>query len=206
MDLAVQIDALLPQTQCARCGYPGCLPYAQAVAQGQAEINQCPPGGQKTVDALAHLLKRPAVALNPDFGRVPEQRMLAVIEEEHCIGCTLCIQACPLDAIIGAAKLMHTVLLEECSGCELCLPPCPVDCIQMVAVSDYPHIYPNWTRVQAKRAKQRFLARQKRLESACRDSRHETARTTDPRKALIAEALTRVKRKKALSAGAEKSF
>ena len=129
--LANSIDALLPQTQCRQCGYAGCRPYAQAVAAGRAGINQCPPGGEETIRELAALLDRPVVPLAPEFG-VARPPLAAVIDEAVCIGCTLCIQACPVDAIAGAAKLMHTVIAAECTGCELCIPPCPVDCIAMV--------------------------------------------------------------------------
>lgn len=126
-----QIDALLPQTQCAQCGFPGCRPYAEAIAAGEADINQCPPGGEAGIRALADLLGREPKPLNPDNG-VEKPRRVAVIDEQACIGCTLCIQACPVDAIVGASKQMHTVIAAECTGCDLCLPPCPVDCIDMV--------------------------------------------------------------------------
>jgi len=126
-----RIDALLPQTQCAQCGFPGCKPYAEAIVDGAADINRCPPGGEATIRALADLLERDAKPLDPERG---EERLpaLAVIDEDLCIGCTLCIQACPVDAILGAAKQMHTVIASECTGCELCIEPCPVDCIEMV--------------------------------------------------------------------------
>ena len=129
-----RINRILPQTQCAQCGYPGCRPYAEAIAAGLADINQCPPGGEAGIRALADLLGREPVPLNPEFG---EQKVpaIALIDEEICIGCTLCIQACPVDAILGSAKLMHTVIADECTGCELCIPPCPVDCISLVAPS-----------------------------------------------------------------------
>ncbi|MDJ0656828.1 MAG: electron transport complex subunit RsxB [Xanthomonadales bacterium] len=126
-----QIESLLPQTQCAQCGYPGCRPYAEAIASGEAEINQCPPGGDAGIKALADLLGREPMELNPENGE-EKPREVAVIIEKWCIGCTLCIQACPVDAISGASKRMHTVIAAECTGCELCLPPCPVDCIEMV--------------------------------------------------------------------------
>ncbi len=132
--LVEQIDAILPQTQCGQCGYPGCRPYAEAIASDAAEINQCPPGGEDGIIALAELLGRDPLPLNPDNGVADDVKTLAVIDEDRCIGCTLCIQACPLDAIVGANKLMHTVIEAECTGCELCVPPCPVDCIDMVPV------------------------------------------------------------------------
>ena len=129
--LMLRIDALLPQTQCTRCGYPACMDYARAIAQGEADINQCPPGGTAGIDELARLLGRAPKPLNPANG-LELPRTLALIDEEVCIGCTKCIQACPVDAILGASKVMHTVLVDECTGCELCIAPCPVDCISMV--------------------------------------------------------------------------
>lgn len=125
------IDALLPQTQCTRCGYSGCRPYAEAIAAGEAAINQCPPGGAATIEALARLTGLPALPLHPANG-VEKPREVAFILEEHCIGCTKCLPACPVDAIVGASKRMHTVIVAECTGCELCIAPCPVDCIVMV--------------------------------------------------------------------------
>ncbi len=130
------IDALLPQTQCAKCGFAGCRPYAEAIAAGEADIDRCPPGGEAGVARLASLLGRhPAPPLNPLHG-VEEARAAALIDESSCIGCTLCIQACPTDAIVGAAKAMHTVLTEHCSGCGLCILPCPVDCIRMMPMRE----------------------------------------------------------------------
>lgn len=126
--LADRIDALLPQTQCEQCGYHGCRPYAEAIASGAAPINQCPPGGAAGIARLAELLQQPAPPLNPAHG-IEKPRTLARIVEADCIGCTKCIQVCPVDAIIGAPKRMHTVLTEDCTGCELCVPACPVDCI-----------------------------------------------------------------------------
>jgi len=126
-----QIDAILPQTQCGQCGFPGCRPYAEAIARDEADINQCPPGGEAGIRALADLLGREPKPLNPENGE-EKPRTVAVIDEQACIGCTLCIQACPVDAIVGASKQMHTVIADECTGCDLCLPPCPVDCIDMV--------------------------------------------------------------------------
>jgi electron transport complex protein RnfB len=133
--LADQIDAVLPQTQCTKCGYPACRPYAEAIARGDAQINQCPPGGAEGIAKLATLLGRDVVPLNPANGE-ERSRTAALIDESLCIGCTLCIQACPVDAIVGAPKLMHTVLLQHCTGCDLCLPPCPVDCIAMVELGE----------------------------------------------------------------------
>lgn len=129
-----KIDALLPQTQCGQCGFPGCRPYAEAIAQGRADINQCPPGGEAGVKALADLLGVEPKPLNAEHG-TEKPKALAVIDETTCIGCTLCIQACPVDAILGAPKFMHTVIASECTGCELCIAPCPVDCIHMLPVS-----------------------------------------------------------------------
>ena len=129
------INQLLPQTQCTRCGYDGCLPYAQAIAQGQAH-NQCPPGGQDLIDELSELLQRPTLSLNPIHGQETAPK-LAIINEDQCIGCTKCIQACPVDAIFGTSKSMHTVIQSECNGCELCVEPCPVDCIDIV-IQDQP--------------------------------------------------------------------
>ena len=129
-----KIDALLPQTQCGQCTYPGCRPYAEAMANGEAEINQCPPGGEATIIALADLLNVEVIPLNAEIGETKETKTIVIIDEQTCIGCTLCIQACPVDAILGAAKQMHTIISSECTGCDLCIPPCPVDCIHIVPV------------------------------------------------------------------------
>jgi len=129
--VADRIDAILPQTQCGQCGYPGCRPYAEAIADGSADINRCPPGGEAGIRALAELLGREPTPLNPENG-IEKPAQVALIREPECIGCTKCIQACPVDAIVGAPKLMHTVVADLCTGCELCLPPCPVDCIDLV--------------------------------------------------------------------------
>ena len=131
MALADDIDALLPQTQCTRCGYNGCKPYAEAIASGLAEINQCPPGGAGTIEALATLLHRPSLALNPANG-IEGPELVALIDEAVCIGCAKCLPPCPVDAIVGARKQMHTVVTALCTGCELCIAPCPVDCIKMM--------------------------------------------------------------------------
>jgi len=128
-----EILSALPQTQCGQCNYPGCRPYAEAIIQGEADFNQCPPGGTATIKILADILGRQVKALNQVHGREKESH-LALIDETLCIGCVKCIKACPVDAILGAAKQMHTVLAEECTGCELCVAPCPMDCISMQAV------------------------------------------------------------------------
>ena len=129
-----QLDALLPQTQCGQCSYPGCRPYAEAIAQGDEKINKCPPGGESTINAIADLLGVDPEPLDAEHGEEKDVKLLAVIREDECIGCTKCIQACPVDAILGAAKQMHTVIAKECTGCDLCVEPCPVDCIDMVPV------------------------------------------------------------------------
>ena len=131
--LVDQIDSILPQTQCGQCDFPGCRPYAEAIASGEAEINQCPPGGQDGVDALAELLDVETLTLNEELGETKQKR-IAVVDEKVCIGCTLCIQACPVDAFVGSSKVMTQVISSECTGCDLCLPVCPVDCINMVEV------------------------------------------------------------------------
>jgi electron transport complex protein RnfB len=132
--LVDKIDAVLPQTQCGQCGYPGCKPYATAIAAGEAEINKCPPGGEEGIHKLAELLGREFVPFG--VGAAPKAKSVAFIDENTCIGCTLCIQACPVDAIVGAAKQMHTIIARECTGCELCIAPCPVDCISMLPIQE----------------------------------------------------------------------
>ena len=131
--LVEQVDALLPQTQCGQCGHPGCRPYAQAIVAGEA-INHCPPGGQSTINNLADLLGVEAPSLDEEHGEATDIKQVAFIREEDCIGCTKCIQACPVDAILGAQKKMHTVIESECTGCDLCVEPCPVDCIDLLPV------------------------------------------------------------------------
>ena len=157
--LAGAIDAILPQTQCTQCGYPSCEPYARAVAAGEADINRCVPGGEEGVHALARLTGRAVKPVDPRCGR-PGPLRVAVIDEAHCIGCTLCIQACPVDAIAGAAKLMHTVIQPLCTGCALCVPPCPVDCIEITTPSA---AWARWTPDRAAAARHRFEARRERL-------------------------------------------
>jgi Na+-translocating ferredoxin:NAD+ oxidoreductase subunit B len=131
--VADQVDGLLPQTQCGQCGYPGCRPYAEAVAKGDEEINKCVPGGEAVILALADLLGKEPVALEEGAEKV---KSVAVVDEKECIGCTLCLQACPVDAIVGAAKQLHAIIASECTGCELCIKPCPVECIHMVPIRE----------------------------------------------------------------------
>ena len=203
--LAAEIDALLPQTQCTKCGYAGCMPYARAVAAGEADINQCPPGGEAGIRTLAALLGRDAKPLNPANG-AEAPRTVARIDEARCIGCTLCIQACPVDAIVGAAKLMHTVIADLCTGCDLCLPPCPVDCIDTLPV---PEAQACWTRDMADAARSRFQFRELRLERDRVEHARRLARKaeeklgqpmSDAKKAVI---LAAIERARARAAGIE---
>ncbi len=159
--LSGRIDALLPQTQCRQCGYPGCRPYAEAVARGDADINRCPPGGDDTIRELARLTGVSTRPLDPSCG-ASAPPAIAVIDEKVCIGCTLCIQACPVDAIVGASKLMHTVIAAECTGCRLCIPPCPVDCISIEETGE--SLTPEERGRRAQAYKKRYTARTTRLE------------------------------------------
>ena len=186
------IDSLLPQAQCGKCGHAGCRPYAEAIVQGRAGINQCPPGGDELIRGLAAVLNVPYEPLDPTFG-VHRPPAVAVIEEAACIGCTLCIQACPVDAIAGAAKLMHTVIADECTGCELCLPPCPVDCIVMQPRQRTPTAEAR--RLAAARARRRYDARSARLarERASRSARLEATphAARERKRAAVERALAR---------------
>lgn len=177
--LAGRIEDLLPQTQCTKCGYSGCGPYARAVAAGSANYNQCPPGGAEGVARLAALLGKPVIPLNPANG-VERPRSLAVIDEHVCIGCTLCMQACPVDAIVGAPKQLHTVLADWCTGCDLCVAPCPVDCIAMVPVTGTATGWDAWTQQQADAARRRHTMRNARLtrERDAAEQRAAARRTT----------------------------
>jgi len=202
--LVDRIDALLPQTQCTQCGYEGCRPYAQAIAHEGEAINRCPPGGQQGVQALARLLSKPEQQLDSSCGEhLP--LTVALIDETHCIGCTLCIQACPVDAIVGANKLMHTVLASQCTGCGLCLPPCPVDCIEMRPAGH------EWTAAHAEQAREHHQARQRRLQAQHPESSSLAARTLankaslssaallneDAKQKIIADALARARARRA---------
>ncbi|MDW5441876.1 electron transport complex subunit RsxB [Polaromonas sp. SM01] len=153
--LAERINAVLPQTQCTRCGYPDCAAYAEAIAAGQAEINQCPPGGAEGITRLAAITGRPVTALNSENG-IEGPRQLAVIDEAWCIGCTLCLDACPTDAIVGSNKLMHTVIEPYCTGCELCIPVCPVDCISLENVTGEHTGWAAWSEPDAALARKRY--------------------------------------------------
>jgi electron transport complex protein RnfB len=191
--LADRLDALLPQTQCTRCGYDGCRPYAEAMAAGEANVNRCPPGGPQAIAALAQAAGREPVPLAPECG---EHRPLAVarIDEARCIGCTLCIDACPVDAILGGAKRMHVVLASLCSGCELCVAPCPVDCIAMVPAPR------EWTREDAAAARERHVRRAGRLARGERIAERGEAAVTDAaqaRAATVAAAIERARARRA---------
>jgi electron transport complex protein RnfB len=190
--LADRIDAILPQTQCEQCGYHGCRPYAEAIARGDAQINQCPPGGAAGIARLAALLDRPPLPLNPANG-VEKPRMLARVIEADCIGCTKCIQACPVDAIVGASRLMHTVLIDRCTGCELCLPPCPVDCIVMADAGRAAESAAE-RRQRADAARERFAAHNARLlRERERGQRQAAADQASAGRAAVLAAIARAK-------------
>lgn len=185
--LAAQLDRALPQTQCTRCGYPDCRAYAEAMAQGAADIDQCPPGGQAGVARLAAVLGVAEKPLNPAFGIEIAVELVAKIIEADCIGCTKCIQACPVDAIVGGPNLMHTIITADCTGCELCVPPCPVDCIAMVAAPELPAPF-----LRAAHSLSRYQDRSARLVRWDDDDAAARARkkATDPLAAARARALT----------------
>ncbi len=197
-ELEDAIDRVLPQTQCTKCGYPACRPYARAIAAGEAGINRCPPGGDAGIRALAALTGIPHAPLDPACG-VEGPRRIAVIDEARCIGCTLCIAACPVDAIVGARKQMHTVIAELCTGCDLCLPPCPVDCIDMV-----PATGSAWDGTRADAARRRHerrasrLAREKAARALARTQRGTAPRhTAQAKRAAIDAALERARARRA---------
>ena len=202
--LADQLEDLLPQTQCTKCGYPACRPYAQAIADGEANYNQCPPGGIEGVARLARLLGKPVIPINPLNG-VARPRPVAVIDESLCIGCTLCIQACPVDAIIGAAKQMHTILPDLCTGCDLCVAPCPVDCIAMVDVTPGNSGWAAWSQEQADAARARHDFRNLRLQREKQENDARLAakaaaklKAVETESALTPEAKAEQERKKAI--------
>ena len=160
--LFLLLNDALPQTQCTRCGFPDCASYARAMAEEQTPINQCPPGGQAGIERLAALTGQPVIPLNPEHGQ-EGPRLVAIIDEAWCIGCTLCIKACPTDAILGANKMMHTVIEPWCTGCELCIPVCPVDCIQLENMTGEQTGWAAWSAQQADTARGRYASRQQRL-------------------------------------------
>jgi electron transport complex protein RnfB len=181
--LADRIEDLLPQTQCTKCGYPACRPYAEAIAAGNASYNQCPPGGAEGIARIAELLGKPVIPINPVHG-LERERPVAVIDESACIGCTLCIQACPVDAIVGAAKQMHTVIASLCTGCDLCVPPCPVDCIDMQAATPGRTGWAAWSQADADAARARHDERTSRLQ---REKQENDARLAAKALAKLAE-------------------
>ena len=196
--LASRLDAVLPQTQCTRCGFDGCMPYAQAMAAGEADIDRCPPGGDATVVTLAQITGRAARTVNPEYGR-PGPLLVAVIDEAACIGCTLCIEACPVDAIVGAQKRMHAILPSLCSGCELCVAPCPVDCIAMVPLRR------EWSVADADAARMRHRERNARVERNERIANRKASLAAvrsdaAKREATIAAAIARARARRAAAA------
>ena len=206
--LADQIEDQLPQTQCTKCGYPACRPYAEAIAAGEADINRCPPGGMAGVARLASVTGRPVIPINPANG-VERPRPVAFIDENLCIGCTLCIQACPVDAILGAPKQMHTILPSLCTGCDLCVAPCPVDCISMIPVTGERTGWDAWSQEQADAARARHDFRTERLqrEKEENDARLaakalEKMRAVTAEETNTAEELAEKERKRAIIAAA----
>ncbi len=196
--LVARIDALLPQTQCTKCGHPGCEPYARALASGAAGINQCPPGGDTLIRKLAELLGRNYAPLDPARG-TERARHVAQIDEPRCIGCTLCIQACPVDAIVGAAQQMHTALVELCTGCDLCIAPCPVDCIAMIPAAG---VDATWNQPRMDAARERFARRNLRL---ARDAAERAARRTPEQAAgTVAQPLSKEQKRATIRAAVER--
>jgi electron transport complex protein RnfB len=194
-DLAARLHAALPQTQCTRCGYPDCAGYAQALSEGSAGINQCPPGGAEGIVRLAALTGQPVLPLNPSNG-IEAPRTVAVIDEAWCIGCTLCLAACPTDAILGANKQMHTVIEPYCTGCELCLPVCPVDCISLDNVTEVRTGWDAWSEQQAGQALQRYSLHVQRLkqdDALQQEALEESAVQAGPQSPLIQAVLAQAR-------------
>jgi electron transport complex protein RnfB len=191
--LAARILDALPQTQCTRCGYPDCAGYAQAIAAGEAGIHQCPPGGAEGVARLSELTGQPTRAIDPQFG-VEGPRALAVIDEAWCIGCTLCLDACPTDAILGIHKRMHTVIEAHCTGCELCIPVCPVDCISLEVATLGRSGWQAWSQTQADQARKRYEAHgQRREKHESRVAKEPAAAPADRKRAIVEAALARAR-------------
>ena len=193
--LADRIDAALPQTQCTRCGYADCRAYANAVAEGQAGINQCPPGGAEGVSRLAAISGRPLRPLSPEFG-VEGPRRVMFVDESRCIGCTLCIKACPVDCIVGAPKRMHTVIEPLCTGCELCLPACPVDCIEVEIATPLKTGWGAWSDSDAQRSRERYARHLRRLDREALEAAPQ-APAPDARQAAVEAALRRARERAA---------
>ena len=190
--LAARILDALPQTQCTRCGYPDCAGYAEAIAGGDAGIHQCPPGGAEGVARLSQLTGQPAQPIDPQFG-TEGPRALAVIDEAWCIGCTLCLDACPTDAILGIHKRMHTVIDDYCTGCELCIPVCPVDCISLEVATPGQSGWQAWSQAQADLARERYAAHQRREKHAPEVAEPEPAAAPDRKRAIVEAALARAR-------------
>jgi electron transport complex protein RnfB len=188
------IHRALPQTQCTRCGYPDCRGYADAIADGRADINRCPPGGTEGIRRLAAITGRPPMPLDPSCG-TEGPRHVARIDEAWCIGCTLCMDACPVDCIVGAPRQMHSVIADHCTGCELCLPPCPVDCIELVDASGGRTGWQAWSPAQAEAAGERYRRRQERLAAAAGSAHAQSAATPDAgrKRSIIDAALERAR-------------
>jgi electron transport complex protein RnfB len=190
--LAERIDAALPQTQCTRCGYPDCRGYAQAIASGEAAINRCPPGGAEGIARLAALTARPVLPLDTSCGAEGPLK-LARIDEAWCIGCTLCIEACPVDCIVGAAKQMHTVMASDCTGCELCLPACPVDCIELVETGDARTGWAAWSLQRADAARRRYARHQRRRNGTAEPRPRDAPLGAEHKRSAVAAAMARAR-------------
>jgi Na+-translocating ferredoxin:NAD+ oxidoreductase subunit B len=200
MSLAAQIFAALPQTQCTRCGFPDCQAYADAIASAGAAINQCSPGGAEGIDRLSKITGQPVLPLNPDNG-IEGSRSVAFIDENWCIGCTLCIDVCPTDAILGSNKLMHTVIEPHCTGCELCIPVCPVDCIELENVTGSSTGWAAWSRPMADSALARYTLKRDRFNSNLSDKnldKNPITPTKSDKNSIIEAALAKARAKETL--------